>query len=57
MKPVLGDGMKLYEAPESYARDAKRPPPFPSCLNSDAKVWQFIVERAEDGAIFWNVAG
>jgi hypothetical protein len=52
-----GDGMKLYEASEAYAKDARQQPPFPSCLNSDAKMWQFIVEHAEDAAIFWNVAG
>jgi cysteine synthase len=56
MGPTLGPKMKLYEAPEVYSKDAKIAPPFPSCSNSDAKTWRFILDDAEDGALFWNVA-
>ena len=51
----LGRAELLYKAPEPFARDAKLMPPFPSCPNYDAKAWQFIVEHATDGALFWNV--
>lgn len=42
-------------APEKYERDARHPPPFPSCGNYDAKVWQFFRDRAKPGALYWNV--
>lgn len=45
----------LFTAPEKYEQDAKNPPPFPSCSNYDAKVWQFLKEHATPGALFWNV--
>lgn len=47
----------VVDAPEKFERDAKHPPPFPSCGNYDAKAWQFIQARAKPGALFWNVAG
>jgi len=43
-------------APEKYEQGARISPPFPSCSNYDAKAWQFITQRAGDGALFWNVA-
>ena len=43
-------------APEKFENDAKLKPPFPSCSNYDAKAWQFIQQRASEGALFWNVA-
>lgn len=46
---------KLWTAPEKYEQPAKRPPPFPSCDNYDAKVWQFATAYARDGALVWNV--
>lgn len=46
---------KLYKAPEKYEEAAKRPPPYPSCDNYDAKVWQFASKHATDGALIWNV--
>lgn len=45
-----------YEAPEDFEKDAKDPPPFPSCSNYDAKAWAFIKAHAAPGALFWNVA-
>lgn len=46
----------LLVAPEKFEQRAVSPPPFPSCDNYDAKVWQFIRQRASPGALFWNVA-
>ena len=56
MRPNVTD-MRVYEAPEAYAKPAKIKPPFSSCSNSDAKVWRFILAHASDGDVFWNVAG
>lgn len=47
---------EIFEAPEPFSRDARHPPPFPSCSNYDAKAWPFILSHASDGALFWNVA-
>lgn len=48
---------RLWEAPEPFEKDAKTPPPFPSCSNYDAKAWAFIKKHATPDALFWNVAG
>lgn len=48
---------RLYLAPEPFERDAREPPPFPSCPNYDAKAWRFIMRHASAGSVFWNVAG
>lgn len=47
---------RVWKAPESFEQDAKHPPPFPSCINYDAKAWQFIRVHAKPNALFWNVA-
>lgn len=57
----VGKGIKpgrahILIAPEDFQVDGKQPPPFPSCSNYDAKVWQFFHERAAPGAWYWNVA-
>jgi hypothetical protein len=41
---------------EPFERDARFPPPFPSCSNYDAKVWQHMKREATPGALFWNVS-
>ena len=46
----------LYTAPESFEREARIKPPFPSTSNYDAKAWQFVRRYAAPGALFWNVA-
>lgn len=46
---------RLIKAPEKFEIDAKEPPPFPSCSNYDAKVWQFFRREAPAGALYWNV--
>lgn len=48
---------RLWIAPERYEQDAKKPPPYPSCSNYDAKVWRFVRQHATPGALVWNVAG
>jgi hypothetical protein len=46
-----------FTAPEKYHQPAKSPPPYPSCPYTDAKLWQFAVERAAPDALIWNTAG
>jgi len=53
--PLVG-AATLWAAPERFGDTAEMPPPFPSCGNYDAKVWQFIKKYASQGALFWNVA-
>jgi hypothetical protein len=48
---------RLWLAPERYEQDARDPPPYPSCGNYDAKLWQFVRRHASPGALVWNVAG
>lgn len=52
--PKVGSAY-LHVAPEKYEDAAKNPPPWPSCDNYDAKVWQFAKNAAIDGALIWNV--
>jgi hypothetical protein len=54
-EPKAGSAI-IHAAPEKFERDAKHPPPFPSCSNYDAKAWQFLKRCASPGALFWNVA-
>ena len=48
--------VNFHVAPEEFWEDAKDPPPYPSLLTYDAKVWQFAKKDLK-GAIIWNVAG
>lgn len=43
-----------HRVPETFDEDAREPPPFPSCSNYDAKVWQLFRTRPA-GSVFWNV--
>lgn len=54
-EPNVGSAT-LHAAPERFEQPAKAPPPFPSCSNYDAKVWQFFEKNAAPGALYWNVA-
>lgn len=47
---------RLWVAPEKFEEGARTRPPFPSCDNYDAKVWQFASRHASAGALIWNVA-
>lgn len=46
---------RVYRYPLDFAKDAKRPPPFPSCSNYDAKAWEFIPKESQAKVLFWNV--
>ena len=54
-EPKLAPGITLHVAPESFDEEAREPPPFPSCVNYDAKAWRFFRAHAVPGALFWNV--
>lgn len=45
-----------YSAQENFPERAERPPPIPSNLHYDAKIWAFVSELARDGDLWWNVA-
>lgn len=45
-----------YETPECFADVVRSPPPIPSNAFYDAKLWRFVSEHAQDGALWWNVA-
>jgi hypothetical protein len=45
----------VHTAPETFEEDARIKPPFPSCSNYDAKVWQFMKLHARKGALLWNL--
>lgn len=47
----------VHVAPMSFDREARVIPPFPSCSNYDAKVWEFFARLARGRALFWNVLG
>jgi hypothetical protein len=53
-EPKVGKA-KLYTAPEKFDRPARYLPPYPSCAEYDAKIWQYAVEKASPGALIWNV--
>lgn len=56
MAPHLPEGATLWKAPERFDEPARGPlPPFPSVLSYDAKLWRFVLEHAQPGALVWNV--
>jgi hypothetical protein len=55
-KPEGLDGARLHLAPERFEQPARKPPPFPSAPQYDAKVWQFYEPLHQPGALYWNVA-
>ena len=46
-----------FTAAEKYHQPAKAPPPYPSCVYTDAKIWRFAKKHAASGALIWNTAG
>lgn len=44
-----------YIHPLKFGEDAKVKPPYPSCSNYDAKVWEYVLRYASPGALVWNV--
>lgn len=56
--PPVASKATIYTAAEKFERDAKFPPPFPSCGNYDAKAWNLIKQHASrtERVLFWNVS-
>jgi len=50
---------ELIECPLKFQQKPKKEdlPPFPSALNYDAKLWQYVKKYASKNALVWNVAG
>lgn len=46
---------KIYKSPYAFNKPTKVLPPFPSAPTYDAKAWEFMLEHASPGALFWNV--
>lgn len=46
----------VYEAPEEPEEAAEVPPPYPSALYYDAKIWRFAAKFGSEGALIWNVS-
>ena len=46
---------KIYKSSYAFNKATKVLPPFPSAPTYDAKVWEFMLEHASPGALFWNV--
>lgn len=45
---------EIFKAPEQFWLPAEHLPPFPSVKTYDAKIWQFVLQHAEDGDLIWN---
>lgn len=46
---------KIYKSDYAFNKATKVLPPFPSAPTYDAKAWEFMLEHASPGALFWNV--
>ena len=46
---------KIYESEYTFNKPTKVLPPFPSAPTYDAKAWEFMLDKASPGALFWNV--
>ena len=46
---------KTYQSSYKFDKSTKILPPFPSAPTYDAKAWEFMLEHASPGALFWNV--
>jgi len=47
---------RYFAAPDRFATRCENLPPIPSNLHYDAKVWSFLLQHAEPGDLWWNVA-
>lgn len=45
-----------YFVPEEPSQMAELSPPYPSSLYYDSKIWRFVREHANPGALIWNIA-
>lgn len=52
---LTGIKCKLFIAPEKFADNAKKQPPYKTVPWYDAKLWQFVLEHGEDEDYIWNV--
>jgi 1-aminocyclopropane-1-carboxylate deaminase/D-cysteine desulfhydrase-like pyridoxal-dependent ACC family enzyme len=50
------DGVEMSDAPMNFAERATLPPPIPSNVYYDAKIWATFYREAQIGDIWWNVA-
>lgn len=48
--------IQYYSAKEEFREKARQPPPIPSNIHYDAKIWALVSEYAKDGDLWWNVA-
>lgn len=48
--------VRLLSAPEEFPEPAGVPPPLPSNVHYDAKLWRFLQAGAASGDLWWNVA-
>ncbi|MGZ3710114.1 MAG: pyridoxal-phosphate dependent enzyme [Bdellovibrionota bacterium] len=48
--------VQFYSVPESFPEKAIRPPPLPSNIHYDAKLWNILCELSRSGDLWWNVA-
>ena len=46
---------KIYKSKYAFNKPTKILPPFPSAPTYDAKAWEFMLDHASPGALFWNV--
>ena len=46
---------KIYKSEYAFNKATKILPPFPSAPTYDAKAWEFMLDHASPGALFWNV--
>ena len=47
---------KYYAVEQAFADKAREPPPIPSNIHYDAKLWSIIRNHAQNGDLWWNVA-
>ncbi len=45
---------QVIDYPLAFEKNSRTLPPFPSCINYDAKVWEYVRER-KGKILFWNV--
>ena len=53
--PKVPAGVTVYDYPTEFGKPSRRRPPYPSVANFDAKVWDIALDRAQPGALIWNV--
>lgn len=56
LSPADAGRARVVVCPLPFEKDARRPPPFPSCSNYDAKGWEPFLARGRGRRLFWNVA-